>query len=67
MLLQPYIELPFPLVNHVVTTIFHGKQKQLINTVKQLFPKALCQQMGKSIPVTRNEKCTGYTVDILGY
>merc|ERR1712156_594609 len=35
------IDLPFSLVEKVVTTIFHGKQKKLRNTVKQLFPKPM--------------------------
>jgi len=38
---RPYIDLPFSLVEKVVTTIFHGKQKKLRNTVKQLFPKPM--------------------------
>ena len=46
-MLQPYIELPFPLVNQVVTTIFHGKQKKLINTLKNLFPVSLAYELGK--------------------
>ena len=46
-MLQPYIELPFPLVNQVVTTIFHGKQKKLINTLKNLFPVPLAYELGK--------------------
>ena len=29
------------LASKVVTTIFHGKQKKLRNTVKQLFPKPM--------------------------
>ena len=28
-------------ISQVVTTIFHGKQKKLRNTVKQLFPKPM--------------------------
>lgn len=40
-LVKPYIDLPFPLVNHVVTTLFRGKQKYLYNTIKQLFPPTL--------------------------
>jgi len=40
---QPYIDLPFSMVEKVVTTIFHGKQKQLKNTVSQLFPKPMAK------------------------
>jgi len=40
---QPYIDLPFPMIEKVVTTIFHGKQKQLKNTVGQLFPKPMAK------------------------
>ncbi len=48
LLLQPYVDLPFPLVNHVVSTIFQGKQKHLHNTVRQLFPSNLARALGKS-------------------
>lgn len=37
-LTKPYIDLPFKMVEKVVTTIFHGKQKYVYNTIKNLFP-----------------------------
>ena len=37
----PYIEQPFPLVNKVVTTVFHGKRKRIESTIKNLFPKPM--------------------------
>jgi dimethyladenosine transferase 1 len=40
-LVQPYINLPFPLVNKVITQIFRGKKKVLSNTVGQLFPRRM--------------------------
>lgn len=35
----PYINLPFKFVERVVTSIFHGKKKNLSNTAKNLFPR----------------------------
>jgi len=40
-LIEPYIKQSFPLVNKVVTNIFHGKRKKLYNTLPSLFPKPL--------------------------
>jgi len=40
-LVKPYIDLPFPLVNKVVTQTFRGKQKYVSNSIKQLFPKRM--------------------------
>jgi len=46
---QPYIDLPFPMVEKVVTTIFHGKQKHLKNTVGQLFPKPMAKHFSEQM------------------
>ena len=63
---QPYIDLPFPMVekvpdsksnllltcslaSKVVTTIFHGKQKQLKNTVGQLFPRPMAKHFSEQM------------------
>jgi len=46
---QPYIDLPFPMIEKVVTTIFHGKQKQLRNTVGQLFPKPMAKHFSEQM------------------
>lgn len=40
-LTKPYIDLPFKLVEKVVTTLFHGKQKYVFNTAKRLFPASM--------------------------
>ena len=37
----PYIEHPFPVVNKVVTSVFHGKRKMLSSRIKRLFPKKM--------------------------
>lgn len=41
----PYIDLPFPLVSKVVTTVLHGKKKSLHTTVGKLFPAPLRPQL----------------------
>jgi len=46
---QPYIDLPFSMIEKVVTTIFHGKQKQLKNTVGQLFPKPMAKHFSEQM------------------
>jgi len=46
---QPYIDLPFKMVEKVVTTIFHGKQKHLKNTVAQLFPKPMAKHFSEQM------------------
>jgi dimethyladenosine transferase 1 len=43
-LVKPYIDLPFPLVERVITTIFNGKQKFLENTLVNLFPKPMAKR-----------------------
>jgi len=48
-LVKPYIDLPFPLVNHVVTALFRGKKKQLNNVLKPLFPVKLERELGQQI------------------
>lgn len=45
-LIKPYIDLPFPLVNKVVTALFRGKQRKVEKNVKTLFPKKLEDQLG---------------------
>ena len=37
------------LKNQVVTTIFHGKQKHLKNTVAQLFPKPMAKHFSEQM------------------
>lgn len=44
-LTKPYISLPFKLVEKVVTTLFHGKQKYLYNTAKNLFPPRMSRKL----------------------
>lgn len=44
-LTKPYIDLPFKMVEKVVTTIFHGKQKYLYNTIKNLFPPKVAAKL----------------------
>ena len=41
----PYIEHPFPVVNKVVTTVFHGKRKNISNTITRLFPQPLTKRL----------------------
>lgn len=48
-LTQPYIDLPFPLVDKIVTTIFQGKQKKLANTLSNLFPKQMSKRFVKEM------------------
>jgi len=59
-LTRPYIDLPFKMVEKVITTAFHGKQKQLVNTVRQLFPPAvagkLARQMLQLAQIPEDEK-----------
>lgn len=43
-LITPYIDLPFPLVEKVITTIFHGKKKNLKNTISNLFPQSMSRR-----------------------
>jgi len=43
-LTRPYIDLPFPMVERLVTTVFHGKKKQLKHSVEQLFPKPMARR-----------------------
>jgi len=43
----PYIDHPFLIVERVVTTVFHGKRKQLQNTLPRLFPKPVSQTLGR--------------------
>jgi len=45
----PYIEQPFPVVNKVVTAVFHGKRKSLVNTIKRLFPKQMSVYCGERL------------------
>jgi len=44
-LTKPYIDLPFKMVEKVVTTIFHGKQKHIYNTIKNLFPPSVASKL----------------------
>jgi len=37
----PYIDLPFSLIEKVVTTVLHGKKKNLKSTLSRLFPTSL--------------------------
>jgi len=48
-LIKPYIDLPFPFVNKVVTTIFQGKQKDISNTLSNLFPKPMAKRFTQQI------------------
>jgi len=48
-LTKPYIDLPFRTVNHVVSTVLHGKKKRLYNTVGNLFPQALRKPLTKLV------------------
>eukprot|EP00088_Acartia_fossae_P031782 TRINITY_DN325_c0_g1_i1.p1 TRINITY_DN325_c0_g1~~TRINITY_DN325_c0_g1_i1.p1 ORF type:complete len:346 (+),score=57.92 TRINITY_DN325_c0_g1_i1:1118-2155(+) len=48
-LLKPYIDLPFPLVNKVVTFVFRGKQKYVSKSLGQLFPTRLEKYMGPKV------------------
>ncbi|XP_023326645.1 dimethyladenosine transferase 1, mitochondrial [Eurytemora carolleeae] len=48
-LTKPYIDLPFPLVNKVVSAVFSGKKKSISNTVKNLFPQKLEQDLGRQM------------------
>jgi len=41
----PYIEQPFPIVNKVVTTVFHGKRKNISNTIARLFPESMAKHL----------------------
>jgi len=45
-LTQPYVDLPFPLVNKVVTHCFRAKKKHLIKNVRTLFPRKLEHKLG---------------------
>jgi len=45
----PYIEKPYKLVEKVVTTVFLGKRKRLINTVKNLFPQSLSKALSRRV------------------
>ena len=38
---QPYIELPFELINRVVTTVMHGKRKEIQLVVSAIDPRYL--------------------------
>lgn len=44
-LTKPYIDLPFKLVEKVITTTFNGKQKMLKNTLVNLFPKRIAEKL----------------------
>jgi dimethyladenosine transferase 1 len=46
---KPYIDLPFPLVNTVVSALFSGKRKNLANTAKYLFPRKLENDLGPEL------------------
>lgn len=48
-LVQPYITLPFPLVNKVVTQIFRGKKKHVLNNVSLLFPNRMGNLLGNKM------------------
>jgi len=45
-LVEPYINLPFPLVNKVISTVFQGKKKIVLNSVSQLFPRKMGNLLG---------------------
>jgi len=45
-LTRPYIDLPFPLVNKVVTHIFRSKNKHILTNVQTLFPRQLETKLG---------------------
>lgn len=48
-LIKPYIDLPFPLVEKVITTIFHGKKKDLKNTIANLFPRPMSSRFSEEM------------------
>merc|ERR1712083_2020 len=48
-LVVPYIDHPYQLVEKVVTTVFHGKRKNVINTIRNLFPRPLANSLGNRI------------------
>ena len=37
---KPYIDLPFPFIAKIVTTIMNGKNKKIMSTAARLFPKS---------------------------
>jgi len=65
---QPYIDLPFEFVNRVVTTVMHGKRKEIKKTVGQLFPSGymrlkLTDQLFAMTDLDRSLKPTALTMD----
>jgi len=48
-LIKPYIDLPFPLVNKVVSTLFRGKQRMVKKNIKPLFPRKLEDHLGEQM------------------
>jgi len=48
-LVVPYIDHPYQIVEKVVTTVFHGKKKNVINTIRNLFPRPLANSLGNRI------------------
>jgi len=44
-LTKPYIDLPFDLVNKVVTTVFSHKNKLVMSNLKKLFPRKLSNDL----------------------
>eukprot|EP00090_Calanus_glacialis_P003474 TRINITY_DN12570_c0_g1_i3.p1 TRINITY_DN12570_c0_g1~~TRINITY_DN12570_c0_g1_i3.p1 ORF type:complete len:356 (-),score=119.76 TRINITY_DN12570_c0_g1_i3:115-1182(-) len=44
-LIVPYIDQPYKTVEKVVTTVFHGKKKKLYNTIGNLFPKTMSNNL----------------------
>ena len=48
-LVKPYIDLPFPMVERIITTIFHGKRKHLVNNLSALFPKPMAKRFSEQM------------------
>ena len=48
-LIKPYIDLPFPTVERIITTIFHGKRKLLVNNLAALFPKPMAKRFSEQM------------------
>jgi len=61
---HPYIDLPFPMVEKVVTTIFHGKQKHLKNTLGQLFPKPMAKHFSEQMMAEAGLKDRRRAIDL---
>lgn len=66
-LTKPYIDLPFPLVNKVVTHLFRGKNKFVLSNVKTLFPKKLEDKLGWDMlslsDIEKNRTAISFTMD----